>query len=169
MRIRDYVGVMHITDPAIINAIKQIADHYQKNVSNRFTARALSSLPSDAGTHSLLVLFTEQLEDYQLQGLYLEDLYVRMLAAAKLVQQIRTQIMPNIRSLVFAGAPIGQGGGVDKAYRDMAATNFGPNLNLYFEKLKELYVLVVDYDVKHAGNKPLVGNRFPELGKYLRD
>ena len=161
---------MQITDAAILNAIKQLAEHYQNNIANRFTARAIATVPVDAGTHSLVAIFTERLEDYHLQGLYLEDVYMRILTVARLVHQVRTQVVPHIRNLVYADAPLGHGQPADKVLRDMAITNFEPNLRIYADQLTNLYQLVVDFDQKHAGKNPPVSQRFPELaklGEYL--
>lgn len=160
---------MQIDNAAITDAIKKAAVHYSNNIANRFTARALTKVaPSDAGLRSRLAILTEQLEDYHLAGLHVEDLYSQILEAAQLVRQLRTEVLPHIRGLVYADVPVGQPMPPDKHLRDWAITNFGPNLNIYSELLMDVFVLVEAYDIGESQGKRTVSSKFPEL-KELRD
>jgi hypothetical protein len=156
---------MQINNAAIIDLIKKTAEHYRNNIANRFTTRALTSIAMDTGTHTLLTIFTERLEDYHLHGLDLEDLYLRLIAAGWLVQQLRIQVLPNIRRLIYADAPIGGPPPADKVMRDMAIANFSPNLQIYSDMLKEIYVLAMAYDQSTAGPRGLVKDRIRDLSK----
>ena len=157
---------MHVTNETIIGLIKDAAAHFRSNIANRYTNRAISSVPMDNGMHSLVAMFTEHLEDYHLHGLDLEDLYVRLIAAAQLTQQLRMQVLPNIRRLVYADVPMGQTQPVDKVMRDMAIANFAPNLRIYCEKLAEIRTLAFAFeDSKNEGHHVPVRNHYPELSR----
>jgi hypothetical protein len=156
---------MQITSNAIIDQIKAAAEHYRNNIANRFTSRALAGIPMDTATHTMVAMFTEHLEDYHLHGLDLEDLYLRLLATGWLVQQLRIQVLPNIRRLVYADAPIGQPQPADKVMRDMAIANFAPNLRTYAEMLTEIYNLALAYDRTSSGSRPMVSAHVRDLAK----
>ena len=158
---------MQISNAVIIGLIKECSDHYRTNIANHYTSRALAAVPMDTATHTMLAMFTEHLEDYHLHGLDLHDLYVRLLAAAKLVQQLRSQVLPNIRKLVYSDAPLGQAKPSDKVMRDMAIANFAPNLRIYSEKLAEIYALTEAYDLSQVhDHKGAVKNHVPELNRF---
>ena len=155
---------MQIDNAVITESIRQISEHFRTNIANRFTNRALSGfIPSDLSSHGLLALLTERVEDYNLHGLHIDDLYLSILAAARLVGELRSRVLPNIRALVYSDSTIGQSAPTDKVMRDMAISNFGGNLRLYSTKLAELYALVEAYDISNSGGKAPVKNRFPEL------
>lgn len=76
--------------------------------------------------------------------------------------------MPNMRYLASTGNE--RVGASDKVFRDMAITNFGPNLKILADKVNELYVKVVAIDKESAGVKSPVFSQIPELkeiGRYL--
>ena len=155
---------MLIDNSLVIDTIKQIAEHFRANIANRFTMRAVTNfIPNDIGSHGLLAIFTEHVEDYNLHGLHVDDLYLSLLSAAKLVHELRAQVLPNIRALVYSDATIGQAAPTDKVMRDMAISNFSSNLRIYSEKLAELYVLIEAYDISNSGKNQPVKNRIPDL------
>ena len=56
-------------------------------------------------------------------------------------------------------------GASDKVFRDMAITNFGPNLKILADKVNELYVKVVAIDKESAGRRTPSSPRFPSSRK----
>lgn len=158
---------MHITNIAIIDKIKAIAYHYHTNVANPVIGRVLSAVvPSDAGSHTLLAIFTEEVAEYHLQGLYLEDLYIRLEAMGKLVEQLRTELLPNIRAAVYSDMPAGHAPPSDKALRDMAITNFGPNLRILSDRLMDLLAIAKAWDEEQAGRQTPVYRKYPQLEHF---
>jgi hypothetical protein len=155
---------MSIVNTAILDKIKAIAYHYHTNLANPVISRVLSvHVPSDVGSHALLAIFTDEVAEYHLQGLYLDDLYVRLTAMAKLVEGFRTELLPNIRAAVYSDQPAGHAAPPDKALRDMAIANFSPNLRILADRLMELWELAKKYDEEEAGRKLPTYRRYPEL------
>ncbi len=159
---------MQIKNPEILAAVEAIGEHFRTNISNRFTRRGISSMVLDPGTWNLIEELTEKLENYRYQGYHFDEIYSQILAMAKFVYQARRDIMPNMRFLASGGND--RVGASDKVFRDMAITNFGPNLKILADKVNELYVKVVAIDKESAGPKNPVFAQIPELkeiGRYL--
>jgi len=83
-------------------------------------------------------------------------LYRQIAACARLVEVARNK--SNIRSKMNS-IPIGD----DKTLRDMAASNFSSNLQVFCDLLNELYVILVDIDKSEAGKNQPVYSQIPEL------
>ncbi|WP_010259413.1 hypothetical protein [Treponema primitia] len=157
---------MQIQDPQIIRLIERLGEHYRSNIANRFIRPALLQLAIDNQTWSLIEVFMERGDQFRYQGYELDDLYRQLAAAADLVFEARTNLIPGIRSRQSIGAMTGP----DKVLRDMAVNNFASNLRLLADLLNELFVLLVEADKAQArGHKPLYA-QMPEvtdLGKRL--
>ena len=122
----------------------------------------------DPGTWNLIEELTEKFENYRYQGYHFDEIYSQILAIAKFVYQARRDLLPNMRYLASTGNE--RVGASDKVFRDMAITNFGPNLKILADKVNELYVKVVAIDKESAGVKSPVFSQIPELkeiGRYL--
>jgi hypothetical protein len=155
---------MQIQDPEIIRLIDQIGEHYRTNVANRFIRPALLQLSVDKLKWSLIDVLMEKAGAYQ--GYELDELYRQLAAAADLVFQCRTSLIPGLRNRQNLGVVSGP----DKVLRDMAMSNFASNLQVLADLLNELFVLLVEADKAQAkGRKPLYV-QMPEvanLGKLL--
>jgi hypothetical protein len=155
---------MQIQDPQIIRLIDRIGEHYRSNVANRFIRPSLLQLSIDKQMWSLIDVLMEKADAYQ--GYELDDLYRQLGAAADLVFQARTNLIPGLRNRQNAGIISGP----DKVLRDMAMSNFASNLKVLADLLNELFVLLVEADkVQAKGRKPLYA-QMPEvanLGKLL--
>jgi hypothetical protein len=155
---------MQIQDPRILRLIDRIGEHYRSNVANRFIRPALLQLSIDKQAWSLIDVLMEKADAYQ--GYELDDLYRQLAAAADLVFQCRTILIPGLRTR----QNIGVVSGPDKVLRDMAMSNFTSNLKVLADLLNELFVLLVEADKAQAmGRKPLYV-QMPELanlGKLL--
>ena len=159
---------MQIKNPEIFAAVEGIGEHFRSNISNRFTRRGIATLILDPGTWNLIEELTEKLENYRYQGYHFDEIYSQILAMARFVYQAKRDLLPNIRFLASGGND--HVGASDKVFRDMAITNFGPNLKILADKVNELYVKVVAIDRESAGQKSPVFSQIPELkeiGRYL--
>jgi hypothetical protein len=137
-----------IKDAQIIRLIEQIGAHYQENISNRFLRPLLLQLQIDKNTWDQIELLTEKIELFRYQGFHLDELYRQIAACARFVEIARNQLIPNIRSKLGSIQ-----GGPDKILREMAASNFVSNLQVFADRLNELYVTLVDIDKAHnSGN-----------------
>jgi hypothetical protein len=155
---------MQIQDPQILRLIDRIGEHYRSNVANRFIRPALLQLSIDKQMWSLIDVLMEKADRYQ--DYELGELYRQLVAAAELVFQCRTSLIPGLRSRQTIGVMSGS----DKILRDMAMSNFASNLQVLADLLNELFVLLVEADkVQAKGRKPLYA-QMPEvsnLGKLL--
>jgi len=86
-------------------------------------------------------------------------LYRQIAACARFVEAARNGIIPTLKNKL-ASAP----GGPDKILRDMAASNFGSNLQVFADLVYQLYLNLVDMDKNTAtkGRMP-VYTQMPEL------
>jgi hypothetical protein len=159
---------MQIKNPEIFAAVESIGEHFRTNISNRFTRRGISSMILDPGTWNMIEELTEKVENYRYQGYHFDEIYAQILAMARFVYQARRDLLPNIRALASGGND--NVGGSDRVFRDMAITNFGPNLKILADKVNELYMKVVAIDKENAGQKSPVYTQMPdlkEIGRYL--
>ena len=153
-----------VKDAQIIKLIEQIGEHYRTNISNRFLRPILLTLTIDKSTWDQIELLTEKMELFRYQGFHLDDLYRQILACARFVEIARNQMIPTLRSKVSSAQ------GSDKVLREMAASNFGSNLQVFADSLNELYVALAGMD--KANNKIPVYTQLPDLqsiGKLLVD
>jgi hypothetical protein len=160
-----YTCPMTVKDPDIFGAIDRIGVHYRSNIQNRYTRRALQSIPLDPGAWSLIETLTEKIDDYRYQDFSFNDLYSQVIAISKFIFHARTDVLPRIRYL--AGEVSHP---ADKVYRDLAVNNFGANLKILADQVNELYIRTVTVDKRLSGMKPPVCARIPELkeiGRYL--
>jgi len=162
---------MQLKDPELFNAIVAIAEHFENNISNRFTQNALSRMDLDQGTWTLVRELTERYENYRHQGYHFDEIYLQILAMAKFIKAVRVEILPNLRFMASADQP-GRTNFNDsnKIIRDMAIQNFGPNLKILADKVNELYFKVVTIDKEAAAQKAPVYTKIHELekiGQYL--
>ena len=153
-----------IKDAHVIRLIEQIGEHYRTNISNRFLRPLLLQLQLDKETWDQIELLTEKLEIFRYQGFHYDELYRQIYSCARFVEAARNNIIPNLRSRL-GSAPNSQ----DKILRDMAASNFGSNLQVFADMLNELYVILATMDKGSAQkNKPAIYTTIPELSNVGR-
>jgi hypothetical protein len=157
---------MQIQDPQTIRLIERIGEHYRSNIANRFIRPALLQLQIDNQSWNLIEVLMERGDRYQ--GYELDELYRQIAAAADMVFQVRTNLIPGIRSRQSIATMTGS----DKVLRDMAISNFASNIHVLADLLNELFMQLVEADKAQArGRKPLYA-QMPEvadLGKRLID
>jgi len=160
------VVLNRIKDAQIIRMIEQIGEHYRTNISNRFLRPLLLQLLLDKNTWDQIELLTEKLEIFRYQGFHYDELYRQIYACARFVEAARNNIIPSLRSKL-SSAP----NSPDKILRDMAANNFGSNLQVFADSLNELYITLVELDKASAArfkNQRPVYTTIPELSNVGR-
>lgn len=149
--------VKQIREPQIIRLIERIGEHYRTNIANRFIRPALLQLPMDKSVWDLIESLTEKTEQYQYQGVLLDDLYRELAAAAQFVAQVRRDLLPNLRSRAASF------NGPDKVLRDMAVNAFGANVQIFVDLLNELYLNLVEIDKASAKGRIPLYSQMTEL------
>lgn len=156
---------MPVKDTEVFRVVEKMGDHFQTNISNRFIRKALPMLDLRQAEWDRLENLTSELENYKIRGFEFDELYETVLAAAHFIFQARGRMVPNIRSILAAGA-----GDSERVLREMAAQNFPLNLAIFSDQVNELYVKTMNLDRQaHPKTRP-VYERIPELkdiGKLL--
>jgi hypothetical protein len=165
---------MAVKDPEIYKIVEKIGDHYTTNVNNRFVRKALVTLDLPQAEWERLDGLTSKSDYYKAQGFQFDELYEMILAAAHFIFKARTNIVPNIKSMVggriLSTGKSAAGSEQDKILRDMAARNFPVNLEILTDLINELYVKTTHLDKQAHEKKMPVYDRIPELkelGRYL--
>ncbi|NLJ45119.1 MAG: hypothetical protein GX430_00980 [Treponema sp.] len=161
---------MQVKNPELFSLIETISQHYQTNIANRFTRRALSTMTLDAGSWGQIEELTEKVDNYRYQGYHLDELYTYILALARFIYQARRQVAPNLKFMATSGHGQERITDADRVFRDMAVNNFASNLKILADYLNDLYLKVVALDKEAAGAKQPAFSRIPELkelGRYL--
>jgi len=140
-----------VKDAHVIRLIEQIGEHYRTNISNRFLRPIMLTLSVDKSTWDQIEQLTEKLELFRYQGFHLDELYRQIAACARFVEIARSHMIPSLRSKLSSTPS----GGPDKILREMAASNFGSNLQVFADLLNELYVSLVEMDKEHNGKMPV--------------
>jgi hypothetical protein len=148
-----------IKDAHIIRLVEMIGEHYRTNISNRFLRPLLLQLQIDKNTWDQIELLTEKIEIFRYQGFHFDELYRQIYACARFVECSRNTVMPTLKNKMNS-IP----NGPDKILRDMAASNFSSNLQVFADKLNELYICLVELDKKVSSKSRLpVYSQMPEL------
>ncbi len=156
---------MPVKDPDVYRIVEKIGDHYQTNVSNRFIRKSLLILELAQAEWDRLENLTQKNDYYKQQGFTFDELYEMVLAAAHFIHEARKKMLPNIRGMLAHGAT-----DQDRVLRDMAAQNFGVNLEILSDLVNELYLKTTSLDKAAHEKKRPVYERIPELkdlGKFL--
>jgi hypothetical protein len=161
---------MQVKNPELFSLIETIAQHYQTNIANRFTRRALSTMTLDAGSWGLIEQLTEKVENYRYQGYHLDELYIQILALARFIYQARRQVAPNLKFMAASTHGLAKISDSDRVFRDMAVNNFSSNLKILADYVNDLYLKAVSLDKEASGGKQPAFSKIPELkelGRYL--
>lgn len=165
---------MPLKDEAVFQLVEKIRDHYHNNINNRFIRKALLMLRVPRETWEALNRLTEETDYHRIQGYHYKELYEQIHAAATFVHQAKSEVQPNIKTLLAGGGETvftrPKGGGREDILREMAITNFPANLGIFADMINELYVRTAAMDREdHPTEKPIY-ERMPELkelGKLL--
>jgi len=99
----------------------------------------------DKNTWDQIELLTEKIEIFRFQGFHFDELYRQILACARFVEAARNNMIPTLRIKLNSVQS-----GPDKVLRDMAASNFASNLQVFADLLNDLYLGLVELDKKSA-------------------
>jgi len=153
-----------IKDTQVIRQVEYIGDYYRTNISNRFLRPLLLQLQLDKNTWDQIELLTEKIELFRYQGFHFDELYRQIHACARFVEAARNNIIPNLRAKLGA-LPSDH----DRILREMAASNFGSNLQVFADNLNELFVMLVELDKSAATkNRPAIYPSIPEIDNVGR-
>ncbi len=160
---------MAFRDTQVFSLIDQIRDHYRINIFNQHLRPSFTRLQLDSQSWDSIDRLMAKSPADKAQGYGFQELYERVYSLAQFVFKVRTEIAPNIRSILGAGGLMGRGGG-DTLLRDMAISNFPSNLDILADLTYELYTRIVLLDKESHSAKAPVYTRLPELsemGKLL--
>jgi hypothetical protein len=148
-----------ITDESVIRLIKQLVDHYQTNISNRYIRPVLMQIPFDEVLWSQIESLTERFDQLGYQGYHIEDLYRQISALSKFVYAVRREIAPTLRYRIGTN----YSDKTDKVLRDMTINNFSSNLQVFAGLILELYNKLIELDTESAKGKRPVYMRYEDL------
>lgn len=157
---------MIVHDSVISELIVKVAEHYNTNISTRFLRPLMSGIFSDNELAHRIAELTENTDGYLSQGTHIDELYAQILAMARFVFLVRTDILPNLRNLTGSGGP----NDANKVFREMAMNNFRANIQVLADYVHELYIRTVEYDKDKSGrHRPVYQDiaGLSEIGRYL--
>lgn len=166
---------MSVRDEQVFKIVEKIQNHYQSNLNNRFTRKALLLMKVPRGTWDAIARLTEKSDIYKVQGYQYKELYEMIYGAAQFVHQARIEVIPRLKSLLAGGSDTifsRQQGPSDKdrILQEMAIDNFPANLGVFADLVNELFTKTAALDKEeHVGEKPIY-ERMPEtkeLGRLL--
>jgi len=138
-----------ITDESVVRLIKQLVDHYQTNISNRFIRPVLLQIQFDDVLWNQIESLTERFDQLGYQGYDIEELYRQIAALTKFVDAVRREVAPTLRYRIGNN----YSDKTDKVLRDMAINNFSANLQVFAGFIYELYTKLVELDTEAAKSK----------------
>jgi len=148
-----------INDDSVVRLVKQIADHYKSNISNRFIRPVLLQLQFDDMLWVQIESMTERTEQLAYQGYHFDDLYRQISALTKFVDAVRREIAPTIRYRIGTN----YSDKTDKVLRDMTIHNFSANLQVFASLIYELYNKLVELDTAASKGKRPVYKQYTDL------
>jgi hypothetical protein len=149
--------VDRIKDAQVIRLVERIGEHYRANISTRFLRPVLLQLQIDKTVWDQVELLTEKTEMFNYHGFHLDELYRQIAASARFVEVARNGI-PSLRGKINI-----VNDGPEKTIREMAASNFIANLQVFADLLNDLYAILVDLDKTDSGKNPPLYTQIPEL------
>ena len=148
---------MPIKESDIFAIIERIGEHYRKNIDNRFVRNSLVRLPLEPGDRDHINTITELPEYIRLQGFEYYDLYEKILALARFVKQVQSDVLPSIASTSRK-----MSGSQEEILKGMALSTYGSNVSILADLINELYIKTVDFDKRDNAADP-VYTHIPEL------
>lgn len=152
-----YLDVMPVKETALFTLVEKIGDHYRKNIDNRFVRDSLTRLMLDRTDRDHIGTITELPEYIRLQGLEYYDLYEKILALARFVKQVQSEVLPTISS---SSRKIS--GTQEEILRGMALSTYSSNVGILADLINELYIKTVEFDKRDSPRDP-VYKHIPEL------
>lgn len=152
---------MQIRSPELFQKLERLAAHYNGNVASTYLKAELASVTLTRRDWDEIELLTARQELFKHQGYHLDELYLKLLALARLVRQARNQLAPQLKTMIHNR--YGSRGSNDRLMADMAAANFLPNLSTLAEMVADLYRLIRDEDKRQNQGSARVLATLPEV------
>ena len=151
---------MQVKNPEMFTKLERLAAHYKNNVVSSYLKAEFATITLTRRDWDEVELITARQEVFRQQGYHLDELYLKLLSLARLVHQARTQLAPNLRSLVtnrFNSRP-----GSEKVMAEMATANFLPNLDVLGAMILDLYQMTKKEDSDQNQGKTKALGSVPE-------
>lgn len=151
---------MQIQSQELFQKLERLAEHYNGNVASPYVKAEFPSLTLSTRDWEEIELITVRQELFKHQGYHLDELYVKLLALARLIRAARTQIGGGLKRRIavrYAGRSPGE-----KVMAEMSAANFLPNLKVLAELVNELFLYVKKIDADQNQGKTRALNSVPE-------
>ena len=145
-----------INDPEISGLILRLSEHFTQNVATRFIRPYLTPIMSDSSIDRRISDLTDDPMDAADRGIDAADLYLQINAIAHFINNVRTSVLPSLSRSLGGSASDSQ-----RVFRNMAISNFAPNVDLLEQYTKELFAAVIRYDKSHSKGK-LLYEKIPE-------
>ncbi len=163
---------MPIRDAEIMNLMERIRDHYHNNINNRFVRKALLLMDLSRTTWDHLESLTEKGDFYRTQGYQFDEMYEWIIAALTFIHHARTEVSPNLKSILASGSSTILHKGVrerdeDRILREMAIKNFPSNLMIFADLIKDLYNRLKELDEKINYSRP-VYKKYSEIEELIK-
>jgi len=161
-----------IKDAEIMVLMDKIREHYHNNINNRYIRKALLIMDISRTTWENLESLTGKGDLYHTQGYNFDELYEWVASALTFIHHARTEVAPNLKSIISSGSTTVLGKSVrereeDKILREMAIKTFPENLKMFAELVKELYNRVVELDKISNPVKPYY-KKYPEITELIK-
>ncbi len=151
---------MQIQSQELFQKLERLAEHYNGNVASPYVKAEFPSLTLSSQDWDEIELVTVRQELFKHQGYHLDELYLKLLALARLVRAARTQIGAGLKRRIvmrMAGRSPSE-----KVMAEMSAANFLPNLKILADLVLDLYGYVKRVDATQNGGKTLSLASVPE-------
>ena len=151
-RLKQYNLNVNVSDPEISGLILRLAEHYTQNVATRFIRPLLVPVLSDTSLERRISDFTDETADAIDHGIAIEDLYLQINAITRFISDVRSIVFPKLSQSLDRSS--NSANDSQNIYRNMAISNFRPNIDLLEQYTKELFEAVVRYDKSQSKEKP---------------
>jgi hypothetical protein len=152
---------MQIQSPELYQKLERLADHYNGNVASPYVKAEFPLLTLSSQDWDEIELITVRQEMFKHQGYHIDELYLKLLAMARLVKAARSQIGAGLKRRIaarFAGRSA-----AEKVMAEMSAANFLPNLKILADLVLDLYVYAKKVDALQNDGKTRVLATMPEV------
>jgi hypothetical protein len=142
---------MQVRSPELFQKLEKLATQYNSNIASTYIKSELPSLTLSRRDWDEIELITVRQELFRHQGYHLDELYLKLLALARLVKQARVQWGSSLKNLVsirYANRPASE-----RVLAEMTAANFMPNLAVLADIIRDLYELARKEDAEQNGGK----------------
>lgn len=154
---------MLVRDPEIFGMILRLAEHFTKNVATGFTRPLLSQVLSDPIVDRRIFDLTERPMDIAERGIPIDELYLQINAMALFINDVRSSVIPSMRSSVGTRSfGLTSANDPQKIYRDMALSNFAPNISILEKYTRDLFDAVIRFDKNNSKGKKLMYEKITE-------